>query len=90
MKVKRLALCTVPGVFGGEADARSSGESSVLVRRQLASSGRGGENALSKRAGTPGGLCPDAYGKKLEDDEAGEILLGDGDEIAVFPPVAGG
>jgi molybdopterin synthase sulfur carrier subunit len=92
MKVRVRFFAQFRELFGGDAMLDLPEETSVLgAVRQLALQAEEGKKALFEESGELREyIVLMRNGKRIETDEAGEILLGDGDEIAVFPPVAGG
>jgi molybdopterin synthase sulfur carrier subunit len=90
--VKARLFAQFREIFGGEVFlSLAPGTMVAGAVRQLASRSADGKKAIfDENGGIREYVVLMRNGKRIETAEADTIPLADGDEIAVFPPVAGG
>jgi molybdopterin synthase sulfur carrier subunit len=62
----------------------------ALIRDVVRGNGEGNDAIFDEHGAFREHVILMRNGKRVEAADTGEILVGDGDEIAVFPPVSGG
>ncbi len=92
MKVRVRYFARFREVFGDAVEREITGETTLIqLLREATAANSEGYPLLFGGDGTPHRfVILMLNGKRVEHAEAGGIHLSDGDEIAVFPPVAGG
>jgi molybdopterin synthase sulfur carrier subunit len=92
MKVKLRLFAQFREVFGGEVvlDVLERTNLIEAIRKLSARSAEGEHVLFDEKGALRDHIVLMRNGKRVDTTEAGSVALEDGDEIAVFPPVAGG
>ncbi|PKL64626.1 MAG: molybdopterin synthase sulfur carrier subunit [Methanomicrobiales archaeon HGW-Methanomicrobiales-3] len=92
MSVKVRFFARFRELLGTEIIAEpANGSSIALLVDGIAQKNREGYNAIFDEHGTfREFVIVMQNGKRIETADAGTVIVADGDEIAIFPPVAGG